>query len=529
MRALRYRLRLLEPVLVSQAGAGEENSAVGIYYIPGSVLRGALVARWREKHQDVDLVADPLARKLFLDGTVCYLNAYPELESERSLPVPASWFVEKEQVSDEGATIYDLAVAPEPNFPTKKIGGGMFCLLERQKADSPFEEDRFRAVLTRPERCDQVHITLEDVNRRGEGNQVFRYEALAPGQNFIGIILAPTGQDLSEIKALLTEHDLFLGTAHLAGYGRVSVELLHDETLNDWCEVPSFSELNGRVVITLLSPAILRSDNGQVGWDGGQALARSIGLPADARLLAAFGKTILMGGYNRKWGLPLPQAWALTEGSVFVFESARIDQPVLQHAIDCGIGERRVEGYGRIAVNWQMAAKLLQRPPLDLDDTVEDRPLSANSRLLACRMAQRRLRVILDQELIKRVIREAEEVQNLPSNAQISAIRQVTLAGWTQASPSLKPLLDYLDALKTTGRSQLDRCRMGFNGPRLRDWLRDRAERLDVETQLLQGRSLPQIAGETAKLTSDLRVEYTARLIDGVMQVLARRNREAQK
>lgn len=527
MKALHYRLHVLEPVLVSQAGAGEENSAVGLPYIPGSALRGVLATRWLAKHPGTDLANDPQARALFLDGTVCYLNAYPELEEERSLPVPASWFVEKEQADDERAMIYDLAVAPEPDLPKKSLGEGIFCLVERREPENAWEEPGFTTVLIAPERSNQVHITLEEVNRRGEGNQVYRYEALAPGQDFIGVILAPEAQDLGELKELLINGDLLLGTAHLAGYGRVSVEVV-EETSHDWREAPSFAAPDGRVVVTLLSPAILRSDNGQVGWDGGQALARSIGLPADARLLAAFGKTTLMGGYNRKWSLPLPQAWVLTAGSVFVFESAQIDRSALRRALDHGIGERRAEGYGRIAVNWQAAAQISQRPQQDFDDTTANTPLSPTIRQLARQMAQRRLRAMLDQGLIKRVVQEADAVHNPPSNAQLSAIRQATLAGWAQNLLTMEPLLNYLSELKEAGKSQLDRCRMGVYGPRLREWLEERSRKLDVETQLLQGGSLPQVAGETADLTKELRVEYTARLIDGVMQVLARQNRGAR-
>ena len=62
MKALRYRMHLLEPVLVSEAGAGEENSAIGFSYIPGSALRGALASRWLAEHSGVDMAADPAAR-----------------------------------------------------------------------------------------------------------------------------------------------------------------------------------------------------------------------------------------------------------------------------------------------------------------------------------------------------------------------------------------------------------------------------------------------------------------------------------
>ncbi len=527
MKALLYRLHLLEPVLVSQAGAGEENSAVGFAYIPGSALRGALASKWLAKHPGVDLAADPTARAWFLDGTVCYLNAYPALDGQRSLPVPASWFVEKEQVDDERATIYDLAVASPPGkLQVKPPKGGPFCVVEQSEPEEIGEESESQATVISVERFDQVHIALEDVNRRGEGNQVFRYEALAPGQDFIGVVVAPEGQDLSEIRALLAEGSLLLGTAQLAGYGRVAVEVL-DEISSGWRECSPYRRTDGRLVVTLLSPAILRSDNGQIGWDGGQALARSLGLPTDAELVATFGKTSLMGGYNRKWSLPLPQAWALMAGSVFVFKADHIDPDALQHALDRGIGERCAEGFGRIAINWQTAATIARRPRESYDET-EAAALSETSRKLAREMAQRRLRAELNRALVQRVGQEAANVQSPPTNAQLSAIRQATLAGLTWQPCTMQPLQDYLSNLKEAGKSQLERCRLG-GGTRLLEWLKERAKSLDVETQLLRGQSLPGLAGEAAELTKDLRVEYTARLIDGLMQTLARQNKERKR
>lgn len=524
MKALLYRLHLLEPVLVSQAGAGEENSAIGFSYLPASALRGALAARWLAKHPGVDLAADATGRAWFLDGAVCYLNAYPDLDGERTLPVPASWFVKKEQAEDEKATIYDLAVAPPPvQLQIKPPKGGPFCIVERNEP----ERSGDMATLVAAERTEQVHITLEDVNRRGEGNQVFRYEALAPGQDFIGVIIAPEKQDLSKIKALLTEEDLRLGTAHLAGYGRVAVEAL-DEIPSGWRECPSCSVTDGRIVVTLLSPAILRSDNGQVGWDDGQALASSLGLPADTKVVAAYGKTSLMGGYNRKWSLPLPQASALTAGSVVVFKADQVDQSALQHALDHGIGERRAEGFGRIAVNWQTSATIARQPREIYEDT-EFITLSDTSRRVASEMARRRLRTELDQALLQQIGQEAANIQSPPTNAQLSAIRQATLAGLTRQPKTMQPLLDYLKNLKEAGKSQLERCRMGRSRTKLWDWLNDRATKLDVETQLLRGRSLPKVAGESATLTDDLRLEYTVRLVDGLMQTLARRNKEAKR
>jgi len=524
MKAIVYRLHLLEPVLVAQAGAGEENSAVGLPYIPGSALRGVLAACWLARHPGVDLAADPGGRAWFLDGAVCYLNTYPEYENERTLPTPASWFTEKDMAGDERATIYDLAVGPDPRLGAlKPPKGGPFCRLSRHEPSEPWESAEYRATLVGPARYDQVHIALEDVNRRGEGNLVFRYDALAPGQSFIGVVVAPEGQNLAEIEDLLAAGDLLLGSAHLAGYGRIAVEVI-EEVATGWREYQASDPApDGRLVVTLLSPAILRSNGGRVGWDGGLALAQSLGLPKETVLRAAFGRPELMGGYNRKWSLPLPQAWALTAGSVFVFDASTIDQTRLQAALDHGVGERRAEGFGRIAVNWQVAERIAQEAKMAPEVTPV--PLSAESRRQARDMAQRRLRMMLDRELARQVAAEADRMRYPPANAQLSAIRQAALAGLTRKN--LQPLLDHLDNLKQTGRSQLENCRLG--GQSLLAWLRERATRLDVQAQLLRGTPLPRVAGEAVILSEDLGAEYTARLIDGVMQTTARRNREVRR
>ncbi|MBK9231263.1 MAG: hypothetical protein IPO15_10475 [Anaerolineae bacterium] len=93
----------------------KKNSAVGFDYIPGSTLRGAVAARWVAVHKGLDLAINPAGRAGFLDGTVCYLNAYPEYDGKRTLPTPTSWFTEKDQANDSSAMIHDLAVSPSPD------------------------------------------------------------------------------------------------------------------------------------------------------------------------------------------------------------------------------------------------------------------------------------------------------------------------------------------------------------------------------------------------------------------------------
>ena len=49
MRAIPYRITLQEPLLAKRI-AGDPNSGVSYPYVPGSVVRGAVVSAYRQAH-----------------------------------------------------------------------------------------------------------------------------------------------------------------------------------------------------------------------------------------------------------------------------------------------------------------------------------------------------------------------------------------------------------------------------------------------------------------------------------------------
>ncbi len=87
MKALIFQIRLLQPLLVTQVGAGEESSSTAFDFIPGSVLRGDVINRYLRKHKVTDAAQDPTYCRLFFDGKIRYLNAYPTNRlGQRMLP-----------------------------------------------------------------------------------------------------------------------------------------------------------------------------------------------------------------------------------------------------------------------------------------------------------------------------------------------------------------------------------------------------------------------------------------------------------
>jgi CRISPR-associated protein Csx10 len=529
MKAIPYRLELLEPVLVSQAESGEENSAIGLPFVPGSALRGALVARYLAQHPTDDLAAEPQARQWFLGGTVCYLNAYPwyEAEKARGLPTPKSWFTEKDRAADEQGSLYNLAVEPDlaqqldqPKSPRD----AEFCSLTfpEPEYDEDEEEISFappsppRAVCYSPPRQVNVHIALLETNRRDDSNKVFRYDALAAGEVLAGAIVAPDSVSLSDLHALLSDQsELLIGAAHTAGYGRVRLEV--DGVVTGWQEYPAGAD-SGETVVTLLSDTLVRGRDGQINGDLDGALANLLELE---RLEAKrrYQGVALVGGFNRKWGLPLPQAWALSAGSVYVYEAGAFDPEELRRKTALGLGERRAEGFGRIAVNWHTAPIVQRQPPVSVSRL---RPrLSAESQALAQEMAQRRLRQRLERGLTDYL--SAVMFRSLPPNTQLARVRNAVQRALAEGT--VMPVKEHLKNLKGA-RDQLRRARVNIDS--LLDWIQARVDNLDVRQQLLGGGALPQVAGQEAVLDEDLKRTYTLRLIDGVMQK-ATRSKEAGK
>src|SRR5262245_14069061 len=105
MNAITYRITLDEPALVTRLG-GEPNGAVALDYLPGSVLRGAIIGAYLRHRGLTDLEADPDGFRLFLEDGTRFLNGYPLHQDRRSLPVPLSLYRPKEAED----RLYDFAV-----------------------------------------------------------------------------------------------------------------------------------------------------------------------------------------------------------------------------------------------------------------------------------------------------------------------------------------------------------------------------------------------------------------------------------
>ncbi|MCB0086236.1 MAG: hypothetical protein KDE47_35085, partial [Caldilineaceae bacterium] len=77
MIAIQYTITLLEPLLASGI-EGDPNTKRSLDYIPGSMIRGALIGQYlRQQRRNLLDANDYKERRLFLDEKTRFLNAYP--------------------------------------------------------------------------------------------------------------------------------------------------------------------------------------------------------------------------------------------------------------------------------------------------------------------------------------------------------------------------------------------------------------------------------------------------------------------
>lgn len=542
MYGLTYKLRLLEPLLVGGLST-DANSARSLPFVAGSVIRGALISAYRS---ELD-AANEDDRRLFLDGRTRYLHAYPLLTNERhrGLPVPLSWHRRKHSDKND---LFDLSeMIPERDQQYVRLADGNFC---RITSDSAILIDRQDYL--------NVHTQRDPVRGRStkDDGAIFRYEALAKGQALGGVILTTTAGDAATLKELLIGRQFKFGKSRTAGYGLVKVEEVAD-LRSGWREAGAGRlQESTRFTLTCLSDVIVRDARGQYTLDPLPALR---GLLGDKTCIARsdrtnepliFRRQELVGGFNRKWGMPLPQVCAIAAGSVFVcimdpsVQAAALQQ-ALQTLEEQGIGERRAEGFGRVAVNWYEYAPEQYSKEVREDDAGKlpahaqvASTLNDAEQRLAQALLKRHLRSDIEQKLPKAIQDlEIPKEYSIP-NSQLSRWRNVI-----HSALSMKDAAERIERLNAFCVREADknsrawermrRARVTVAGEhkRLTDWIEEVLTRSDSPWCWfkLKPEPLKLTDGVQADIDEELAIEYRLRLLDGVLAYKAKQQAGERK
>ncbi|MCS6847937.1 MAG: hypothetical protein RMN52_09505 [Anaerolineae bacterium] len=546
MKAVIYTVELLTPALLGRV-EGDPNSSVSYDYIPGGVVRGALVGRFAREHRvpQADILDDAKvgsdARRLFF-GAARFLNAYPaDRLNNRALPTPRSWQRDKSklrQAMDEreehAVPIYDFALEARDDAQYVRVGAP-FCWVSEDGQGST-------ARLVSPRRRVMVHTQRAAKNRnfgrpRDDDGAVYRYESLDAGQTFIGVVLCDDA-DAETFKALLTgEH--WIGKAHTSGYGRAcfAVKRVDDH----WRDAPgSPTASDGRLLVTLTSPLLLCDERGQFVVSPrtlAERIARALGV--EAALEGAFVGQEVVGAFNRKWGLPLPQAPAFSPGSTLVLKlRGGVSTEQMRRLEDEGMGERRIDGFGRLVFNWQKDEMLrVEMPPKEDDGKPTQTITSDAGKKIAQRMAQRSFERQLESILLSHAAKL--QVDSSLSRAQLYRLRSIALNAAREGKDGTQRLQSFIESVskRQTTHERWERARIEIepNVKRpLLDWIRGLTDAMNKQTSEwckavgLKQSDLPraQIGDVSVEFGVERQREFTLRLLAEVLRLAAKQSKQ---
>lgn len=568
MKVITYCVKLREPTLATSL-QGDPNSSVSFDYLPGSILRGMVIGKYLNSTSTN--ASDDNFRRLFLNGATRYLNGYPlDARNRPGVPVPLSWHQAKKKRSQD--PIFDFAVeAPDVADPEDEDSEEE---PQWQAVSDPFYTlSDAQVQLMRPARTIAVHTQRTarfgramprvrvDANAQAQGKSreiltkdeitgaVYRYDALAAEQSFQAAIVCDDDADADTLLPLI-EGCVHIGGSRSGGYGRAEisqVQIREPGSIENGSEDGS-EDGSGRLIVTFQSDVLVRDKRGQFAVDP-EVLCQILGvhLSVELKLQDAFLGTNVVGGFNRTWNLPLPQALAVRMGSVLIFQDPGCDPNVLKALETRGIGERRAEGFGQLVFNRQ------QRATITIADGA---PLKGNSTTvifsepeankLATLMTRRMLRQWMDEVLRTTANAAKLNIANPPSNAQISRLRSVLLETLRQLSPqtnTISNVRQFLKGIEERGSARRQFERSTIDNKNLLNWLKgllpsdntgawtmndhtwknvfnldtyERSSRIDTLG----------IGNVKATIDNTLRLEYVLRLIDLVLARAAKQRKE---
>jgi CRISPR-associated protein Csx10 len=342
-------------------------------YIPGTALRGALAEAYLAEKGTVD----NSFRKLFISDQVQYGDLWPALDGKQTTLLPATAqgckrYGLKHRASfrdsllDVWSSSDDTKTCPECGGSLDRVSGYLCGLnpVEPLSARSRLRVstaiERSTGTIAREMLFTRYTLTAQRLSE-DKASLLFQGKVL---------LFNPTLKD-ELVRLLNANTTLFLGAGRSRGLGQVEVKF--------WSEAPATEPLAERYQqfnavaqraggeagkryfsLTLLSHLALRDDLLRPVL--GEITPQHFGLPdgvawvryPDSDQPVLFLSAITVPGWNAALGLPKPDTVALARGSVLL---GQCDAGQEQAALGClaqieakGVGERRNEGFGRVAV-----------------------------------------------------------------------------------------------------------------------------------------------------------------------------------
>ena len=92
---LTYDIRTLEEIKLAKTNV-QKDAEESMEYIAGSAIRGAYIYKYIKEYA-LDDINQGVHKDKLLKGKIKFLNAYPAVEGQRSIPFPKCYYAQKEK------------------------------------------------------------------------------------------------------------------------------------------------------------------------------------------------------------------------------------------------------------------------------------------------------------------------------------------------------------------------------------------------------------------------------------------------
>lgn len=344
MLRIKYQIRTISPILFSKE-SGDRNMTETFEYIPGRVILGIFAGKYiRNNNSGANAHEVKDFKNLFLEDKIIFNNAYIKNKYGDILnPTP---FSIQEEKDSKGSILDLLNVDEEDEYKqTKYIGGYSFINENYVKNESVNKSLNF-------------HHSRDEKTGASKEGIIFNYESINKDQLFEGYIIG----DDSLVKYLCDNFEkefiAYTGRSKTSQYGKIEFKFISEPE-----EINSDLKYQDKISFTFLSEVLLFNEfgNSVCNKDFLEKYLQEY-ISKELKITKSFIKPTRVDNYVSIWKLKKPSETCYSAGSCFMIENVKkSDLEKLKKLEINGIGERRNEGFGRIAFGIQNNKKLSDR------------------------------------------------------------------------------------------------------------------------------------------------------------------------
>lgn len=318
-RYIAYEIQNIQPILIANLDISKSGEIATLAYLPGSTLRGMVLANLKERMADEQQKQKILTKAMFYNG-------YPMAGKEELIPSPKGFCENKRQ---DGSLVNIVAGTIEKK-EYKRAALGKFCTCK---------ENTIYYISV--EQKDVLNICVKDKN-------IFRKDVLSVGQRFRAYIAVD--EEETELYNWLVEaikkETGYIGANRTSGYGKCRIEWKGEITPYQCVTHATGGEKE--IYLYLASNTSMRNQYGEICGIDLQMLARL--LDVDKLELEASATSVCkVSGINRTWGCRTPEVIMYEAGSVFKLKANQnITKKAMERVRQNGIGVKREEGCGQV-------------------------------------------------------------------------------------------------------------------------------------------------------------------------------------